>query len=154
MSHCRLIYQSVCTRNPIDNHDLRDLVQRSTEQNKAAGINGLLLLSGNRFLQVLEGPSDAVNALFGRIIRDRRHREVQLLTYEPMGDAYFDDWNMYLVDLFDLPKAPRDYLARKYATHEGAVRIPSRLHEVYALLLDARSICVTRPWETEVAVTG
>lgn len=147
MSHCRLIYQSVCVRNPIDNDDLRDLVQRSTENNRAAGITGLLLLSGNRFLQVLEGPSDAVNALFGRIIRDKRHRDVQLLTYEPMGDAYFDDWNMYLVDLFDLPKAPREYLARKYATYEGAVRIPNRLHEVYALLLDARSICLTRPWE-------
>ena len=95
MSHCRLIYQSTCTRNPIDNEDLRDLVQRSAEHNRAAGITGLLLLSGNRFLQVVEGPSDAVNALFGRIMRDQRHRDVQLLTYEPIGDVYFDDWNMY-----------------------------------------------------------
>lgn len=150
MSDCRLIYQSVCARNPIPNEDLRDLVQRSTESNRAAGITGLLLLSGNRFLQVLEGPADAVNDLFGRIIRDKRHRDVRLLTYEPICETYFDDWNMYLVDLFDLPKAPREYLARKYATHEGAVRIPSRLHEVYALLLDARSICLTRPWEAVV----
>ena len=151
MSHCRLIYQSTSVRSPVDNEDLRDLIERSTENNKAAGITGLLLLSGNRFLQVLEGPSDAVNALFGRIIRDKRHRDVQLLTYEPIGEVYFDDWNMYLVDLFDLPKAPREYLARKYSTHEGTVRIPSRLHEVYALLLDARSICLTRPWEAPAA---
>jgi hypothetical protein len=151
MSHCRLIYQSTSARNPVDNEDLRALVERSTENNKAAGITGLLLLSGNRFLQVLEGPSEAVNALFGRIIRDKRHRDVQLLTYEPIGEVYFDDWNMYLVDLFDLPKAPREYLASKYSTHEGAVRIPSRLHEVYALLLDARSICLTRPWEASAA---
>lgn len=151
MSHCRLIYQSTSVRNPVDNEDLRTLIERSTENNKAAGITGLLLLSGNRFLQVLEGPSDEVNALFGRIIRDKRHRDVQLLTYEPIGEVYFDDWNMYLVDLFDLPKAPREYLASKYSTHEGAVCIPSRLHEVYALLLDARSICLTRPWEASAA---
>lgn len=44
MTHCRLIYQSVCARNPIDNADLRDLVQRSAENNRAAGITGLMLL--------------------------------------------------------------------------------------------------------------
>ena len=40
MSHCRLIYQSTSARNPVDNEDLRDLIERSTENNKAAGITG------------------------------------------------------------------------------------------------------------------
>ncbi len=148
MSQCRLIYRSTVSDKLIANETLRDLVQRSSESNKAAGITGLLLLSGDQFLQVLEGPSDAVNALFGRIIRDKRHRDVRLLTFEPIGDTYFDDWNMYLVDLFDLPKGPRDCLERKYKSSEGAVEIPERLHEVYALLLDARAMCLNRPWET------
>ncbi len=147
MSHCRLIYQSTVSDSPIDNEALRALVERSSERNKAAGITGLLLLSGDQFLQVLEGPSDAVNRLFARIMRDPRHHDVRLRSFEPIGDTYFDDWNLSLVDLFDLPKGPRELLARKYRSHEGAVEIPERLHEVYALLLDARSICVNRPWE-------
>lgn len=147
MTQCRLIYQSTCSDKLIDNADLRDLVQKSAENNRAAAITGLLLLSGDQFLQVLEGPSDAVNRLFGRIVRDRRHRDVRLLSFEQIGPVYFDDWSMHLVDLFDLPKGPRDLLARKYRSREGAVQIPDRLHEVYGLLLDARHICLSRPWE-------
>jgi hypothetical protein len=147
MTHCRLIYQSTCSDKLIDNAELRELVQKSAEHNRAAAITGLLLLSGDQFLQVLEGPADAVNRLFGRIIRDRRHRDVRLLSFEQIGPTYFDDWSMHLVDLFDLSKAPRDLLARKYRSREGAVQIPERLHEVYGLLLDARHICLSRPWE-------
>jgi hypothetical protein len=147
MSQCRLIYRSTSSEKVISNEALRDLMRQATDANRASGITGLLILSGNQFLQVLEGPSDAVNQLFGRIMRDKRHKDIQLLTFEQIGPTYFDDWNMYLVDLFDLPKGPREYLARKYPSREGAVLIPERLHEVYALLLDARSICLSRPWE-------
>ncbi len=147
MTQCRLIYQSTCSERLIDNADLRELVQKSAEHNRTAGITGLLMLSGDQFLQVLEGPADAVNRLFGRIIRDRRHRDVRLLSFEQIGPTYFEDWSMHLVDLFDLPKAPRELLARKYRSREGAVQIPERLHEVYGLLLDARHICLSRPWE-------
>jgi hypothetical protein len=147
MTQCRLIYQSVCSDKLIDNADLRALVGKSAAHNKAAGITGLLLLTGDRFLQVLEGPSDAVNRLYGRIIRDKRHHDLQLLSFEQIGPTYFDDWSMHLVDLFDLPKAPRELLTRKYRTREGAVQIPERLHEVYGLLLDARHLCLSRPWE-------
>jgi hypothetical protein len=147
MTQCRLIYQSTCSAKPIDNADLRELVQKSAGHNRAAAITGLLLLSGDQFLQVLEGPADAVNRLFGRIVRDKRHRDVRLLSFEQIGPVYFNDWSMHLVDLFDLPKAPRELLARKYRSREGAVEIPERLHEVYGLLLDARHICLSRPWE-------
>lgn len=146
-SHCRLIYKSTCTDKLIDNAALNALVRQSAEHNRAAGITGMLILSGDRFLQALEGPADAVNRLFGRIVRDTRHRDLQLLSFEQIGPTYFDAWDMHLVDLFDLPKGPRDLLARKYSSQEGAVTIPERLHEVYALLLDARHLCLSRPWE-------
>ena len=151
MSHCRLIYQSTVSDKFLPNTEIKSLVERSSANNRALGITGLLLLSGDHFLQVLEGPADAVNALFARIMADPRHRDIRLLTFEPTSEIYFDDWNMYLVDLFDLPKAPRDYFVRKYRSRDGAVLIPERLHEVYALLLDARAVCVNRPWDAEIA---
>lgn len=131
----------------MSNEELRDLVRQSAENNRARGITGLLLLSGGDFLQVLEGPSDAVNKLFNRIVRDPRHHDVSLIAFEQIGPFYFDEWDMHLVDLFDLPKLPRELLASKYSVKDGAVVIPERLHEVYGLLLDARTICRGRPWE-------
>ncbi len=148
MDHCRLIYRSTCTDKFMPNEALRELVGRSSEHNRPAGITGLLVLTGDRFLQVLEGPEDAVNDLYARIIPDKRHHDLRLICYEPIGDRYFDDWSMSLVDLYDQPKPVREFLARKYRAQEDAVQIPARLHEVYALLLDARAICLGRPWET------
>jgi hypothetical protein len=150
MTYCRLIYRSTCAASFMPNEDLRELVQQSARRNKEAGITGLLLLSGGAFLQVLEGPSKAVNQLFGRIMRDSRHQDVELIAFEQIGPVYFDDWDMHLVDLFDLSKYPRELFARKYETENGVVQIPERLHEVYALLLDARSICRGRPWEEQL----
>ncbi|MCF7983321.1 MAG: BLUF domain-containing protein [Thiohalocapsa sp.] len=147
MANCRLIYRSLCSDASMPNDELGELVRQSAENNRALGITGLLLLSGNDFLQVLEGPSDAVNTLFNRIIRDPRHHDVSLIAFEQIGPVYFDEWDMHLVDLFDLPKQPRELLAAKYSVKDGAVVIPGRLHEVYSLLLDARTICRGRPWE-------
>jgi hypothetical protein len=147
MANCRLIYRSICSSSFLPNDDLRALVQQSAENNRDEGITGLLLLSGDRFLQVLEGPSLQVNRLFTRIMRDTRHHDVELISFEQIGPTYFDDWNMYLVDLFDLSKQPRELLARKYTAANGVIEIPERLHEVYALLLDARAICRGRPWD-------
>ncbi|TVQ94217.1 MAG: BLUF domain-containing protein [Chromatiaceae bacterium] len=147
---CRLIYRSICSASFLPNEDLRQLVSRSAEHNRAAGIAGLLLLSGDRFLQVLEGPAAPVNRLFGRIMRDPRHHDIEIIAYEQIGPSYFDDWAMHLVDLFDLSRYPRDYLARKYRVENGVVQIPERLHEVYGLLLDARALCTGRPWEEEL----
>ena len=150
MKKSRLIYTSTATAEVVSNETLRDLADRASAANADRQITGLLILSGNRFLQVLEGPHRHVNALYRNLVRDPRHRDVELITFEPMENAYFDDWNMRLVDLYDLPRAPREYLAAKYRHKDGNILIPDRLHEVYALLLDAKLLCVSSPWEPRV----
>lgn len=85
----------------MSNEDLFSLVEKAAENNKREGIAGLLLLAGDRFLQVLEGPVTAVNALFQRICHDDRHHTIELISYEPAAESYFEDWNMRLVDLYD-----------------------------------------------------
>ncbi|MBK1719379.1 BLUF domain-containing protein [Thiocystis violacea] len=147
MTNCRLIYRSTCTDKLMPNEDLRRLIEQSAESNRQHGITGMLVLSGDQFLQALEGPSEAVNALYARLIRDERHHDLRLISYEPIQESYFEDWGMSLVDLYDLPKPVRSILARKYPSKDGAVRIPERLHELYAFLLDAKFICLGRPWD-------
>ncbi len=141
MSRCRLIYKSALLDDRFTAEALAQLSERSAASNAKRRITGLLLLSGDRFLQVLEGPVRAVNSLYRDIVLDPRHDNVTLLTYEQLGATYFQDWHMAMLDLYNLPLEPRRLLVEKYETHDGHIRIPDRLHEVYALLLDARAIC-------------
>jgi hypothetical protein len=149
MNRCRLIYKSKSTSDAPSNAEIRDITAKATKHNAEHGITGLLVLSGNRFLQVLEGPYHAVNALFSKIMRDARHDEIELITFEALETHYFDDWHMRLVDLYDLPSGPRDLFARKYPHEDGSILIPEHIHEVYALLLDAKAVCAVSPGSPE-----
>ncbi len=141
MTRCRLIYRSTCVDETMTEAAFEALARESAEKNAVRKITGMLLLSGDKFLQVLEGPVRAVNQLYAQIINDKRHDNVTLVTYEPLGSAYFSQWDMVMLDLYNLPLEPRRLLMNKYESHDGQIRIPDRLHEIYALLLDARAIC-------------
>jgi hypothetical protein len=141
ISRCRLIYSSISSKKIVSNDVIKALVKRSAENNLRDKITGLLLLSGDRFLQVLEGDSKAVNRLYGKIYQDPRHREVELISFESIDVPYFETWGMRLVDLYDLPTHPRRFLMDKYEYVDGDIQIPARLHEVFSLLLDAKTLC-------------
>lgn len=141
MSRCRLIYSSISSKEIASNVTIKELVKRSAQNNLRDKITGLLLLSGDRFLQVLEGDSKAVNRLYGKIYQDARHREVELISFEAIDIGYFETWGMRLVDLYDLPIHPRRFLMDKYEHTDGNIHIPARLHEVFSLLLDAKTLC-------------
>lgn len=137
---CRLVYRSVATEEVISNEGLHDLAETSDGNNRKSGITGLLIYTGREFLGVLEGPERAVNALFQKVCRDRRHKLIRLIVFELAGQTYFEDWDMRLIDLFDLPGERRKLFLDKYPHEDGMVRIPDRLHEVYSLLLDAKTM--------------
>jgi hypothetical protein len=147
MKLCRLIYKSVATAEVVPNQSLRDIEREAVAANSRAGITGLLMLSGDVFVQVLEGASRDVTALFGKILGDRRHHLVELITVEPTDERYFRDWNMRLLDLYDLPGEKRAVLAAKYQGQDGGIVIPPDVHSIYALLFDARHLCLSTPWQ-------
>ena len=146
MKSCRLIYRSTSISNVVSNQTLLDLERKSSERNAKENITGLLVLSGNIFLQVLEGSALAITGLFGRIISDKRHRQVELISFESGVERYFDDWNMRLVDLDDLPGEKRTLMATKYAGNDGELSVPADLHRIYAFLFDAKHLCLSAPW--------
>lgn len=88
-----LIYTSLSTQ-PLSVPALQALVRRARERNAAAGITGLLLYLDDAFLQVLEGRREAVHALYGEIIRDRRHTGAYVLLDTPIRQRSFGDWSM------------------------------------------------------------
>ena len=78
-----------------------DAIARVSEANNTRdGITGMLMASGQLFFQLVEGPDDAVDALYRRILADRRHRNVMVLGDE-RGDLIRQcpDWAMKKVDL-------------------------------------------------------
>lgn len=71
-----------------------DILRASRNNNAAAGVTGLLLYDGYRFLQALEGAPADVNATYQRVKADARHRAVVLLGTQEIDRRAFGDWAM------------------------------------------------------------
>ena len=74
------------------------ILAQSRKNNPALGITGLLCVSENLFIQVIEGGRDEVCDLFNAIVRDDRHANVRILTYEEISERRFGSWTMGHVD--------------------------------------------------------
>jgi hypothetical protein len=71
-----------------------DIMAASHRNNGPAGVSGLLLYDGYRFLQALEGEARMVHRTFARIKADPRHRAVVVLSTQDVGARNFGDWSM------------------------------------------------------------
>jgi len=58
------------------------------------GITGSLVCRQDIYLQLLEGPAEAVEACFARIAQDDRHLDVQLKVKREVEARLFPDWAM------------------------------------------------------------
>lgn len=71
------------------------LTDDAARRNAEIDVTGVLFSSGGLFVQVLEGPEDALDALFQRISGDPRHRNVLLLdSEESIEERLFPHWSM------------------------------------------------------------
>lgn len=94
----RLLYASRATV-PLTHEAIESILADSRARNPALGITGILCWSGDILMQVLEGGRDAVNRLYGDIMRDARHRDVTLLHFEEISERRFCGWTMGQVNL-------------------------------------------------------
>ena len=78
---------------------LNAILKKSTQNNPAAGVTGVLCFSGNIFLQVLEGGRSQVSKLYNRIAQDPRHTDVVILSYEEIEERRFAGWAMGQVNM-------------------------------------------------------
>ncbi|WP_394003576.1 BLUF domain-containing protein [Luteimonas sp. WGS1318] len=74
--------------------DMIRLLQTSRAHNAGCGVGGLLLLRDGLFMQLLEGPMAAVEALYARIAEDPRHCGVQLINRRERAARLLPDWRM------------------------------------------------------------
>ena len=112
MNIVRLIYASRLKKK-LDHAAVEKIADVSRRNNRKLGVTGALCSSPRGFLQILEGPPEAVNELYNRIVRDPRHADVSLLEYVKVPFREFENWSMAYVRTDEIAQA----LLHKYSTH-------------------------------------
>ncbi len=92
MSLTQIIYSS----RPFgyDEGTLQHILAIARTKNARESITGSLICREDLYLQLLEGPTSAVEAVFARIARDDRHLEVDLRVAAPISTRMFATWAM------------------------------------------------------------
>ncbi|MDM7942035.1 MAG: BLUF domain-containing protein [Hydrogenophaga sp.] len=116
-----LVYRSRCV-TPLDEAELRQLVESALQRNRVESITGLLIYDGGRFLQWLEGPAEGVDRVWQSIRADRRHTDVEILGHMPSTVRCFPDWGMKLGE--------RDPDERPDAANDARMSPPHNLIEL------------------------
>ena len=65
---------------------------RKKPRNKKQDISGFLFYKDGTYLQLLEGEFEKVNALFYKIVKDPRHKNVTVLLENKIDHAIFNDY--------------------------------------------------------------
>jgi len=94
----RLLYASRAA-SPLTAPVVDAILAQSRDHNPKLGITGMLCYSDDLFLQVLEGGRDEVCELFNTIVRDDRHRNVRILSFEEIPERRFGAWTMGHVNI-------------------------------------------------------
>ncbi|CDK98692.1 protein of unknown function [Magnetospirillum gryphiswaldense MSR-1 v2] len=89
----QIIYASAEAKR-MTNSELTELLEKAREKNEQLNITGFLLYDDSSFLQVLEGPDAAVEAVMGAIMRDDRHTNIRLLSQKQIAEREFGEWAM------------------------------------------------------------
>lgn len=89
----RLLYASRSAA-PLQAQVIDAILAQSRDRNPKLGITGMLCYSDDLFLQVLEGGRDEVCELYNTIVRDDRHTNVRLLSFEEIAERRFGSWTM------------------------------------------------------------
>lgn len=92
----RVIYGSRVAADlaPLSSTDVDGILAASIRNNAAVGVTGMLLHHRDVFVQVLEGDRAAVDAVYARVERDPRHRDVRLVSAAPAAERMFGEWSM------------------------------------------------------------
>ena len=70
------------------------LLAHSFLNNQKYNITGLLIYKNGQFAQVIEGDSNSIERIWNKIQLDTRHKDIQLLSKEPIAHRSFTKWSM------------------------------------------------------------
>ena len=144
MIPCRLIYRSVVDSHHLKFSQIGALANQAARNNRKLGLYGILIHSNGRFLQLIEGPSKFVNETFCKIVKDPRHYQIELISFEGIIQPEFTDWTMKLLDIEDIEPSVKKFLLDKYPNDNGNFNFIDNRILMTSLLLDIKQILSTK----------
>lgn len=117
--------------------ELAELVRLARGANDARAVTGILLFDGVYFLQMLEGPDQAVQAVYERIAGDGRHTHIVRLLQDYAPRRRFAECGMRLLDLRTHPQG-MDHLLLGDATPGADTLIGDRAYKLMQLFAAGR----------------
>lgn len=90
----RLVYGSTATGRTDNLMNVAAILAQSHRNNVRDGLTGALAAHENRYIQVIEGPTGALDGLLRRLADDPRHRDIVVFGREPAETRMFGDWTM------------------------------------------------------------
>lgn len=117
-----MIYQYVYTSltlHPLKDAGLTEILNVSRTNNTRDQLSGLLIAHEKRFLQVLEGPEPAVKACYARILSDKRHTLVRMLSHGTVNARVFPTWRMGFARPDELAADAKDAVFSIYNLSQG-----------------------------------
>ncbi len=92
----RLIYHSTATfaedANP--NTVIRDILRAAQRNNTPIGVTGMLMYEDGVFIQLLEGPREAVTQIFLQLANDPRHTKLAIDECAAITERSFDGFSL------------------------------------------------------------
>lgn len=79
---------------PVSEAELKEMVSHFRRNNERDGITGLLLYSGDNYIQEIEGEEEAIKVLYDKIRNDFRHKNIITLADGEMHERLFSEWHM------------------------------------------------------------
>ena len=77
-----------------DRSMLAGILMSARRNNPRDAISGALICRADLYLQLIEGPKAAIDALFAKIRLDDRHQDVTVLHRAEVAERMFPDWAM------------------------------------------------------------
>lgn len=90
----RLVYESIATGSTGSIGNVAVILAESQRNNDRDCLTGALAAHRDRYIQVVEGPAQALDALLRRLENDPRHRDLTLLDRKPVTERLFSRWTM------------------------------------------------------------
>ena len=106
----QIIYVSSASK-PFTPDELAELLRQARAKNRRLDITGLLLYKDGNFIQVLEGPDQAVADLYQTIQRDLRHKTIISMSNRQIEAREFGDWEMGFTDIAALTEEDKPGLS-------------------------------------------
>lgn len=126
MSRIRQLIYVSAARQPFSPDQLDRLLEQSRTHNGRSGLTGLLLYEDGSFLQLLEGPEEAVRTTFSRIAKDPRHHRVITVHEVDVSERSFPDWSMGYPRLDAVGTMRPEGYTNFFALAKNAEAIPTR----------------------------